>query len=226
MAVGGRGGEPLGRLGRAAVADDARERLELVLLDRLLAGEDERARAVVDRRGVGGGDGPVLREGGLERRRTSPACRRAGPRRPSRGARRPSSAARSTGSISAANRPSRCAASARRKLSFANSSCASRENLYSLRAELAAVAHVDVAVRVPEAVVDHAVDERGVAHARAAARGGHVVRARSTSTPCRPRRRSRRRRARWSWRRTRRPAGPSRTPCRPSSRGRVFGIFA
>ena len=68
-----RGGEPLRRLRRAAVADDARQRREPVLLHRALAGEDERGRAVVDLRGVGGGDGAVLLEGGLERSASSRA---------------------------------------------------------------------------------------------------------------------------------------------------------
>ena len=53
-------------------------------------------------------------------------------------------------------------------------------------AQVAAVAHVDVAVRIPEAVVDHPVDERAVAHAVARSAPGRGSRGRSTSTPCRP----------------------------------------
>ena len=48
----GRRREPLGRLRVPAVADDARERLELARLDLFAAREHERRRAVVDLRRV------------------------------------------------------------------------------------------------------------------------------------------------------------------------------
>src|SRR5262249_35833771 len=59
--------EPLGCLRDAAIADDARERCEPVLLHRSFARENEGACAVIDGRGVGGRDGSIFREGGLER---------------------------------------------------------------------------------------------------------------------------------------------------------------
>src|ERR1019366_4086628 len=58
---------PFRRLGRAAVPDEARERLELVFLHRPLAREHERRRPVVEARPIRRGDGSVLRERRLQR---------------------------------------------------------------------------------------------------------------------------------------------------------------
>ncbi len=53
----GRGrGEPLGRLGEAGVADDGGERGDAALVGLGARHDDQRGRAVVDRRGVAGGD--------------------------------------------------------------------------------------------------------------------------------------------------------------------------
>ena len=64
----GRGGEFGGLVGEGGVAGDAGDGLEAEPVGDALAGEDQGRGAVGDRGGVGGGDGAVLGEGGLERR--------------------------------------------------------------------------------------------------------------------------------------------------------------
>ena len=82
-----------------------------------------------------------------------------------------------TGVISSAKRPSFCAAAARSWLFAASSSCCAR--VMSPRVGdvlLGAAAHVHRVERAPQAVVDHRVDDRVVAHAVAGARAGEDVR--------------------------------------------------
>ena len=173
-----RGGEPLGRL--RAPAPCATNAAPAASQPRACATSapqhDQRRGAVVDRRRVAGGDRAVL----LERRLAatgSSRCRRApAPRRCSTLLAAPLRCGTSTATISSLNAPAFCAASARLKLSMAYASCARAIDLLLLRAQLGGVAHVEVVVHVPQAVVDHAVDDGLVAHAHAGARRRQVVR--------------------------------------------------
>ena len=79
------------------VAGDAAEDRPALRLGALRAHQHQRRRAVVDRRGVGGGDGAVLLEDRLEARRSCPAWRSSGPRRRRRSRGRPSSGAPAPG---------------------------------------------------------------------------------------------------------------------------------
>ncbi len=63
----GGGGEPVRLLRVLAVGDDARQRFDAELFSGGCAHQHHGGRAVGNRRGVGGGDGAVLLEGGLER---------------------------------------------------------------------------------------------------------------------------------------------------------------
>ena len=119
---------------------------------------------------------PSLRERRPQAARTSTGRRAPAPR-PGRRRRSPFFAAISHGTISPLNLPLACAG-ARAPVGLG------RERVLVLAGEavlrrdhVAAVAHVHVLVRVPQAVVDHRVDDLAVAHAVAAARlGQHVGR--------------------------------------------------
>lgn len=73
-----------------------------------------------------------------------------------------------TGRILVSNHPSRCASAARRWLSAANDLIRTRHP-EDLGHVFGGESHVNVVEGVPETVVDHRVNERGVAHAHAVA---------------------------------------------------------
>ena len=160
------------------------------------ARQHQRRRAVVDRRRVARRDRAVL----LERRpQRAAACRRRRARAPRRRRRRaaaPLRCAISTGTIS----PLELALGLRAqrapvRLGGERVLVGARDPLL-LGAQLGAVAHVDVAVRVPQPVVDQRVDHLRVPQPVPVARLGQQVGRVASSTPCRPRRRRRARRSR------------------------------
>ncbi len=81
----------------------------------------------------------------------------------------------STGTISAAKAPAFCASTARRVDSMRVLVLRRAGDVLRRRAVLGADAHVVLAVRVPQAVVDHPVDQLDVAHPRPGPRGAVVV---------------------------------------------------
>ncbi len=208
-----RGGEPLGRLGVPRRADDAGHRLPAARLAATSAAASTSAAApsLIDEAF------PAVTVPSFWKAGRSVASFSMSPRPGSSSSATilgaPFFCAISTGTISARNFPSATARSAPLvRLDGERVLVGAGDPLF-LRAELGAVAHVDVAVGVPQAVMDQGIDHlrvaqpvslarlgqqiRRVAHRLHAARHHHVVLAGGDGVA----------------RRTRPPSAPSRRPC-------------